>query len=105
MDNKEQKQLQVELQPDVAKGVYSNMAMVTHSASEFVLDFITMLPGMAKATVQSRVLMTPEHAKRLLMALQDNVARYEQNFGPIRFPEEQAKGRTIAPFPMSKGEA
>lgn len=104
MDN-EQKQLQVELQPEVAKGVYSNMAMVTHSASEFVLDFISMLPGMSKATVQSRVLMTPEHAKRLLLALQDNVARYEQNFGSIRLPETQAKGRTIAPFQMGKGEA
>ena len=98
-------QLQIELTPDVAQGVYTNMAMVSHSSSEVVIDFIKMLPGMQKASVQSRVLMAPEHAKRLLMALQDNLMRYEQNFGTIRIHEPSSKGRTISPFPQSKGEA
>lgn len=103
--NQKGTQLQIELTPDVAHGVYANLAMVAHGSSEVVFDFIKMLPGMPKASVQSRVVMAPEHAKRLLMALEDNLRRYEQTFGPIRVPEAQAKGRTIAPFPSNKGEA
>lgn len=108
MANEEKKgaQLQIELTPEVAEGVYSNMAMIAHSSSEFILDFVRMMPGTPKAKVQSRIILAPEHAKRLLFALQENVARYEQAMGPIRIPEPpQAKGRTIAPFGTPQGEA
>ena len=98
-----QQQLQIELKEEVAQGVYSNLAMITHSSSEFVTDFISILPGMAKAQVKSRVIMSPEHAKRLLLALQDNVAKYEKTFGLI---ELKGRRETYMP-PMSDfhGEA
>ena len=84
-------QLQVELSEDVAEGVYANLAMIAHSPGEFVLDFIRVLPGVPKAKVKSRIIVTPEHAVRLLGALQDNIARYEGTFGEIRkddFPHQ-----------------
>ncbi len=100
-------QLQIELKPEMAQGVYSNLAILTHSSSEFILDFVGMMPGMQKAEVRSRVIMAPEHAKRLLLALQDNVRKYEQQFGEIRMPQPQQprQGGTIAPFNMNPGEA
>ena len=79
-----QHKLEFELSPEVAQGQYVNLAIVAHSASEFILDFASMLPGMQKAKVKSRLVLTPEHAKRLLNTLQENVARYERNFGPIK---------------------
>lgn len=82
-------QLQIELKEDVAQGTYANLAIITHSSSEFILDFIRVMPGMPKAGVQSRVILSPEHAKRLLRALEENVAKYERMLGPIRLPEEQ----------------
>lgn len=82
MDNN-QKQIQIELKPDVAQGSYSNLAIISHSKSEFVIDFATMLPGLQKALVGNRIVMTPEHAKRLLAALQDNIQKYEGQFGQI----------------------
>lgn len=97
-------QIQIELSPEVAQGMYANMALIAHGSSEMVIDFIRMLPGLPKANVQSRIIMTPEHAKRLLYALQDNIMRYEQTFGTIRMPEQQGP-RTIAPFKVGKGEA
>ena len=104
-DNNNQ-QLQIELKPEVAEGTYSNLAILTHSSSEFVADFIQMMPGMPKAQVRSRIIMAPEHAKRLLMALQDNVRKYEQQFGAIRLTQApQAEGRPIAPFAIKQGEA
>lgn len=75
--------LEFELSPEVAQGHYSNLAIIAHSASEFVLDFAAMLPGLQKAKVKSRIVTTPEHAKKLLLSLQENVARYERNFGQI----------------------
>ncbi len=108
MANEERKvgQLQVELPAEVAEGVYSNMAMIAHSSSEFIVDFVRVMPGAPQAKVQSRIVMAPEHAKRLMFALQENISRYEQAFGPIRIPEPpQAKGRTIAPFGTPQGEA
>ncbi len=75
-----QKQLQIELKEDVAQGVYSNLAMITHSSSEFVMDFISILPGIAKAQDKSRVMMSPEHTKRLLLSLQYNVSEYDHAF-------------------------
>jgi len=86
----EQKQLDIELKPEVALGHYSNLAVITHSTSEFIIDFIEHMPGMPKAEVNSRIIMTPEHVKRLLGALSDNVAKYEAVNGPIKLPEPPA---------------
>ncbi len=80
-------QLQIELKEDVAEGTYANLAIIAHSTSEFVFDFVRMMPGVAKAKVKSRIVMTPEHAKRLAFALQDNLMKYEAQFGEIRLPE------------------
>jgi hypothetical protein len=101
--NQEQKQLQIELKPEVATGMYSNLAIVANTPSEFVIDFVAMLPGMAKAEVRSRILLTPEHAKRLLFALQERIRGYESQFGTIDLHQPEQKGRTIAPF--GTGEA
>ncbi len=104
MDNNNQgQQLQIDLPQDVVGGVYSNLAIISHSSSEFVLDFAAIVPGVPKASVRSRVLMAPEHVKRLLGALQENVIKYEQEFGKIRIPNQQP--RTISPFGNTKGEA
>mgnify|MGYP002317967902 FL=1 len=103
-------QLQIELKEEVAKGTYANLAIITHSTSEFIVDFVSLLPGLPKANVQSRVVMTPENAKRLMFALQDNIVKFEKNFGTIRMPEEQQaqdpNGKTFVP-PLNdfKGEA
>ncbi len=78
--------LDIELSEEVAQGHYSNLAIISHSNSEFILDFAAMLPGMQKAKVKSRVILTPEHAKRLLMSLQDNITRYESAIGKIEIP-------------------
>ncbi len=86
MDDMNQKpqQLNIELSEEVAQGIYSNLAVITHSSSEFVIDFVRIMPGIPKANVKSRVILTPEHAKRLLMALQDNIKKYESVNGPIK---------------------
>ena len=81
--NKEQ-QINIELDETVAEGTYSNLAVITHSHSEFVMDFVRMMPGVPKAKVKSRVIMTPEHAKRLMMALQDNIRKFESMNGTIK---------------------
>jgi hypothetical protein len=96
-------QFQIELSQEVAQGNYANLAIITHSSSEFVVDFVRVLPGVPKASVKSRVILAPEHAKRLLFALQENVAKYEKTFGQIRVPQQES--RTIAPFDINKGEA
>ncbi len=84
-DNKQKtNQINIELSEEIAQGVYSNLAIITHSSSEFVLDFVRIMPGIPKAKVKSRVILTPEHAKRLLMALQDNISKYEAMHGPIK---------------------
>ena len=84
-NNNEQQQIKIELKPEVAQGEYSNLAMINHASSEFVIDF--------------RVIMAPEHAKRLMLALQENIGRYEQEFGAIKLPQPpQEEGATIAPF-------
>ncbi|MDO4757733.1 MAG: DUF3467 domain-containing protein [Rikenellaceae bacterium] len=78
--------LEIELDERIAEGVYSNFAMINHSTSEFVIDFATVMPGMPKARVKSRIVLTPEHAKRLLRTLQENIARYETTMGKIEIP-------------------
>ena len=93
MDNnnaKPQQGLTIELKPEVAKGQYSNLAIISHSASEFILDFATNLPGFQKAEICSRLIMTPEHAKRLMNALFDNI-KYEAQFGLINLDGQGPK--------------
>jgi hypothetical protein len=101
--NENENQLQIELTPEVAQGEYANFAIITHSSSDFVIDFARVLPGLQKAQVKSRVILAPEHAKRLLGALQENIIRYEREFGAIKIPKQEP--RTISPFPVGKGEA
>ncbi|MGL5787494.1 MAG: DUF3467 domain-containing protein [Bacteroidales bacterium] len=84
MENQNSNQIEIELKEDIAQGTYANLAIITHSSSEFVTDFVRIMPGVPKAQVKSRIIMTPENAKRLLMALQDNVEKYEQQFGRIK---------------------
>ena len=81
--DKEERQINIELKPEVARCSYSNLAIITHSRSEFILDFATILPGLPKPEVQSRIVMAPEHCKRLLNALVDNISKYEAQFGQI----------------------
>lgn len=76
-------ELDVELNEEIAQGTYANMAIISHSTSEFVLDFVRLMPGMPKAQVKSRIILTPEHAKRLLASLEDNISRYEAMVGKI----------------------
>ena len=75
--------IDLELDAEVAQGHYSNLAIITHSTSEFIVDFATILPGITKAKVKSRIILTPEHAKRLLLSLQENITRYESSMGKI----------------------
>ncbi|HKL67198.1 MAG TPA: DUF3467 domain-containing protein [Bacteroidales bacterium] len=82
--NEKQNQINIELNEDVAQGIYSNLAVITHSSSEFVVDFVRIMPGIKKARVKSRIVLTPEHAKRLLGALNDNIKKYESAHGPIK---------------------
>ncbi|MCF8297281.1 MAG: DUF3467 domain-containing protein [Saprospiraceae bacterium] len=89
MENKNpQNQLNIELGEDVAEGTYSNLAIITHSNSEFIIDFVRIMPGVPKAKVKSRIVLTPQHAKRLLRALQDNVAKFEAMHGSIKDVDE-----------------
>ncbi len=98
MEQNKENQLNIELSAEVAEGTYSNLAIISHSSSEFVLDFIRIMPGTPKANVKSRVILTPEHAKRLMMALQDNIVKFEQQNGKIKMPEAG-----VPPVPMSFG--
>jgi len=81
--DKKKNQINIELKDDIAQGIYSNLAVISHSSSEFVLDFIRIMPGTPKANVKSRIILAPEHAKRLLMALEDNLRKYESVFGTV----------------------
>lgn len=87
MEENQQNQLNIELSEEIAEGIYSNLAIITHSNSEFVIDFIKIMPGVPKARVKSRIVLTPQHAKRLMKALKDNVAKFEQVNGPIKDTE------------------
>lgn len=83
-EKQNENQLNIELTEEIAEGIYSNLAIISHSNSEFVIDFIRVMSGVPKAKVKSRVLMTPEHAKRLLLALQDNIHKFESKNGKIK---------------------
>lgn len=90
-------QINIELSEEMAEGIYSNLAMIAHSHSEFVVDFIRLMPGVPKAKVKARIVLTPEHAKRLLMALSDNILKFEETFGMIKHIEDAPK------FPLHFG--
>jgi hypothetical protein len=81
-------QLNIELSEEVAEGIYSNLAIITHSNTEFVLDFIRVMPGVPKAKVKSRIVLTPEHAKRLARAIEDNIEKFEAVNGRIKVMDE-----------------
>ena len=92
----QQEQINIELDESIAEGVYSNLAIIIHSSSEFVLDFVSIMPGLPKAKVKSRIVLTPQHAKRLIKALADNVHRFELAHGEIKDTEQ-------APIPLNFG--
>jgi hypothetical protein len=81
--NQQQEQINIELDEKIAEGIYSNLAIINHSSSEFVLDFVSIMPGIPKAKVKSRIVLTPQHAKRLLKAIGENIHRFEQAHGEI----------------------
>ncbi|MBP7496845.1 MAG: DUF3467 domain-containing protein [Bacteroidales bacterium] len=85
---KEENQINIELSEEIADGIYSNLAIITHSNSEFIIDFVRMVPGVPKAKVKSRIILTPQHAKRLLKALGDNISKFESVNGTIKDLEQ-----------------
>ena len=98
-DQKQQQgQINIELDEKTAEGIYSNLAIINHSASEFVVDFVTIMPGVPKAKVKSRIVLTPQHAKRLLKALGENIHRFENAHGAITEQEQP-------PIPLTFGPA
>ncbi len=86
--NEQEGQINIELDENIAEGIYSNLAIINHSASEFVLDFVCIMPGVPKAKVKSRIVLTPQHAKRLVKALAENVHRFEVAHGEIKDTEQ-----------------
>ena len=90
-------QLNIELPEEMSEGVYSNLAIISHSPQEFVIDFIRIMPGVPKAKVKSRVVLTPEHAKRLMKALVENVKKYESQFGAINDKEQPMMPMNFGP--------
>lgn len=103
-NNEQTMQLQLDIKPEVARGIYANLVLINHSHSDFVIDFAQALPGLPKPEVASRMIMAPEHAKRLLMALQENVLKYEQAFGRIDLGTAEDQ-RMIPPIAPTNGEA
>lgn len=99
MENNKQQQgnIQIELSDEIAQGIYSNLAIIAHSSSEFVIDFVRIMPGIPKAKVKSRVILTPEHAKRLMLALMDNVKKYETQIGEIKLQGKEFTPPIIGP--------
>jgi len=97
MANQNKNQVNIELSPEMAEGIYSNLAIITHSHSEFVIDFIKMMPGIPKAKVKSRIILTPQHAKRLFKALKENITKFEAMHGEIKMPEREQQ------FPLNLG--
>ena len=97
-NNNQQGQINIELDEQTAEGTYSNLAIINHSNSEFVVDFVTIMPGVPKAKVKSRIILTPQHAKRLLKALGENIHRFELANGEIKDTEQP-------PIPLNFGPA
>ena len=82
--NKKNQKINIELDQEVAEGIYSNLAIINHSVSEFIVDFVSLMPGSPKAKVKSRIILSPQHAKRLKTALEDNINRFEKSNGKIK---------------------
>lgn len=102
----EENKIDIELSEEVAQGTYSNLAVITHSNSEFIVDFIRIMPGIPKAQVKSRIIVTPEHAKRLMLALNENIEKYESFNGKIKLGEEKDIENIIPMgFGGTKGQA
>lgn len=95
-------ELNIELNNEVAQGSYSNLAIITHSSSEFILDFIKMMPGVPKPQVTNRIIMTSEHAKRLLLALMENIEKFEDQYGEIKIHSEQ---KNVLPLTFGNNSA
>ncbi|MDF9830423.1 DUF3467 domain-containing protein [Parabacteroides sp. PF5-6] len=100
--NRSKNEIQVELSEEMAQGTYANLAIISHSSSEFILDFVRMVPGVPKAKVKSRVILTPDNAKRLLDALADNIAKFEEMKRRGGAPEPNG---FLPPIGGMKGEA
>lgn len=98
-----QQQINIELGEKEAEGIYSNLAIITHSPAEFIVDFTRVLPGVPKAKVHARIIMTPQHAKMLLNALRDNVDKFEKQFGEIKFLNENPGSMPVG-FPVQSKE-
>jgi hypothetical protein len=98
-DNNKQGQINIELTDETGQGTYANLAVITHSSSEFVVDFVRIMPGLPKAKVQSRIILTPEHAKRLMGALQENISKFESVNGHIKISTNKSGN----PIPMNFG--
>ena len=98
-ENDRHGQISIELSEEVAEGHYSNLAIITHSNAEFVIDFVSMMPGAPKAKVKSRIILTPQHAKRLLKALNENVKKFESLHGEV----DDIETSNTPPFPMTFG--
>lgn len=102
----EQKQFEIDLSHEVAQGTYANLAIIAHSSSEFILDFVRLMPGVPKPEVKSRIIMTPENVKRLMLALQDNIRKFEHDNGVIRISQEEASAGPVFPMDFEpKGQA
>ncbi|KAA6325048.1 hypothetical protein EZS27_025695 [termite gut metagenome] len=102
MENQnDENQSQIEFREDIAQGDYANLAIITHSSSEFILDFIRVMPGLPKASLRSRIILAPEHAKRLLRILEDNIRKYEHSHTKIHLESDES----IAPIVNIKGDA
>ena len=93
--NQPQQQVNIQLGEKEAEGTYSNLAIISHSPAEFIFDFTRVLPGVPKTKVYARIIMTPQHAKSLLNALQDNIKKYETQFGEIKIIQEPARTQPI----------
>ena len=96
--SKKEGQINIELDDKMAEGTYANLAIINHSVSEFIVDFVSVMPGQPKAKVKSRIILTPQHAKRLVKALAENVKRFEKNHGEIKDYDQP-------PIPMNFGPA
>lgn len=100
----EKQELKINIAPDKAQGVFANLALIAHTPTEFVLDFAQLMPGVPQANVVSRIVVTPDQAKKILGALGNNIAQYEQKFGTIEPINGAPKGSTL-PLTFTGGEA
>jgi len=99
----EEKRIDIALSDEIAEGIYSNLAIITHSHSEFIVDFVSLMPGVPKGNVKSRIILTPQHAKRLLLAMDDNIKRFESMYGII--PDFDPVSGISINMGQSKGDA